>query len=186
MQRGVRAAALLGLATFLLAGASASRPLDGQFDRILQQAGAGIVRIDVQRAWASVVPDSDRPVPAGSPILHILGNGLIWDTSGHIITVCDLAQPGDTISVFMAGGDSKEGGVRRPGCRDGAEFDPSAGAWIPPPADPREFINRPSGTRVVSDARGQRAGPGPAALPHPGSDPGPQRRCVEDPHGRRR
>ncbi len=69
----------------------------------MRQAGPGIVRIEVRRPWSSVLPDSIRPGLAGSAIIRVIGNGLVWDRQGFVVTVCDLAQPGDSLQVVLGG-----------------------------------------------------------------------------------
>jgi S1-C subfamily serine protease len=91
----------------LAAGEASAGPAASPFDGIVQQAGPGIVRIEAMRPWSSVLPDSLRPGIAGSAIIRTVGNGLVWDSRGHILTVCDLAQPGDSLQVVL------EGSVRR-------------------------------------------------------------------------
>jgi serine protease Do len=96
------------LLVLLCAGGGAwAGPSDSPFDRILQQTGPGIVRIEARRPWSSVLPDSIRPAVPRSAIIRVVGNGLIWDSQGTIVTVADLAQPGDSILVIL------EGGLRR-------------------------------------------------------------------------
>jgi serine protease Do len=65
------------------------------------------VRIETRRPWSSVLPDSLRPVAPGATVIRVIGNGLVWDPQGAIVTVADLAQPGDSITVVL------DGGVRR-------------------------------------------------------------------------
>lgn len=79
---------------------SAAGPLRERLDSILQGAKSGIVRVDVRRPW---IPESASPHAASERALavrRIRGNGLLWDQAGHVITVADLAQPGDTIRIF--------------------------------------------------------------------------------------
>jgi S1-C subfamily serine protease len=104
----VRASArLIGLACLLCVGSASADPMGDSLDRIARQAGQGIVRIEARRPWSSVLPDSIRPGLAGSAIIRVIGNGLVWDPRGYVVTVCDLAQPGDSLQVVL------EGTVRR-------------------------------------------------------------------------
>lgn len=36
-------------------------------------------------------------------IIRVVGNGLLWDSRGTVVTVCDLAQPGDSILIVLDG-----------------------------------------------------------------------------------
>jgi serine protease DegS len=84
--------------------------IEAQLEQLLRNAGPGIVKIDVRRAWG---PDSGAPparVNRGQmPVRRIQGNGIVWDGFGHIVTVADLAQPGDTIRVFGPDGSMGRG-----------------------------------------------------------------------------
>lgn len=79
--------------------------LEDQLEGILRAAGPGVVKIEVRRPWCL-----DEPAPTkdargrGMPVRRIQGNGVVWDEIGHIVTVADLAQPGDTIRVFSPDG----------------------------------------------------------------------------------
>jgi S1-C subfamily serine protease len=103
-----RLAWILGFVCIIGVGRAIADPGGSAFDRILQQAGPGIVRIEVRRPWSSVLPDSLRPALPGPAIIRVVGNGLLWDSRGTVVTACDLAQPGDSIQVIL------DGSARRP------------------------------------------------------------------------
>lgn len=64
-------------------------------DSIQQATCSGVVQVEVYRPWC--------PLNKGIARQKILGNGIVWDGQGNIVTVADLAQPGDTIRVIEGG-----------------------------------------------------------------------------------
>ncbi len=99
---------LLGSGLVVLSGLpAAAGPLEDRFEEILRTAGPGIVRIDVRRTWDGDLGETPREAARSAQSLavrRIVGNGVVWDADGRILTVSDLAQPGDTLRVFGANG----------------------------------------------------------------------------------
>ncbi len=112
-RRSARFAA--GCVLLTLAGGVPAQPAHGgdlevQLEGILRSAGPGIVKIDVRRPWGMDDPaPADRARDRGMPVRRIQGNGVVWDEIGHVVTVADLAQPGDTIRVFSPDGSMATG-----------------------------------------------------------------------------
>jgi S1-C subfamily serine protease len=112
-RRSARLAA--GCILLALAGGVSAQPalgsdLEVQLEGILRGAGPGVVKIDVRRPWGMDDPaPADRARNRHMPVRRIQGNGVVWDEIGHIVTVADLAQPGDTIRVFSPDGSMATG-----------------------------------------------------------------------------
>ena len=77
---------------------------EGRLDEILRRNRAGVVRIEARRAWNALVSDSSKVDQRFQPVLRVSGNGIVWDGAEHVITISDLAQPGDSLAVFTADG----------------------------------------------------------------------------------
>ncbi len=96
--RSALALAALAIAPVVLAG-----PVDEKLDQLLNESSGGVVRIEVRRTFS--VPSHGRSEqPEDQPAIQIRGSGIVWDRSGHILTVTDLAQPSDTVWVVDSAG----------------------------------------------------------------------------------
>lgn len=83
--------------------AASGQPIEDRLSRILTDAAPGVVGIEVRRAFSGPLTTvADRGAPR--PTIQVRGNGIVWDREGHILTVTDLAQPGDTIVVIGSDG----------------------------------------------------------------------------------
>jgi S1-C subfamily serine protease len=92
------------------AQASRGGDLEADLEQLLVSAGPGVVRIEVRRPWGLDERDSpSRSSRRQMPVRRVQGNGLVWDDIGHIVTVADLAQPGDTLRVFGPDGSARAG-----------------------------------------------------------------------------
>jgi S1-C subfamily serine protease len=87
-----------------LAPPSGAAGFENQLDAVYQRCVPGVVRIEVRRSWNALVSDSSHADMRYRPVLRVSGNGVVWDPAGHIITVADLAQPGDSILIIDAAG----------------------------------------------------------------------------------
>lgn len=104
-----------GCLVLSLAGGVVPRPAEGQaletrLEQLLERSQPSIVRIDVRRAWDDRAPEPtpQNPHPALA-VRRVQGNGIVWDSYGHIVTVADLAQPGDTLWVYATDGSFAKG-----------------------------------------------------------------------------
>jgi S1-C subfamily serine protease len=84
----------------LLAGSSIAGDVERELDEVFERAAPGIVRIDVHRPWSAYGTDSFPVKGISLPVHRIQGSGVVWDSAGHILTVADVAQPGDTLRVW--------------------------------------------------------------------------------------
>ncbi len=105
--------ALVPLLLFLTARFSGADAFDSHLDEILLKTRSGVVRIEARRSWNSLVSDSSRVDSRFAPRLRVTGNGVVWDREGHVVTVSDLAQPGDTLDVITPGGERLRGAFLR-------------------------------------------------------------------------
>ena len=88
----------------LLTGPSLAGDVDRRLDEVFEQAAPGIVRIDVRRPWSAYGPGSFPIAGVSLPVYRVQGSGVVWDDAGHVLTVADVAQPGDTLRVWGADG----------------------------------------------------------------------------------
>jgi serine protease Do len=88
------------LAVGLRIDASLAGEMERRLDEVFEQAAPGIVQIDVHRPWSAYGPDSFPVQGISLPVHRIQGSGVVWDDAGHVLTVADVAQPGDTIRVW--------------------------------------------------------------------------------------
>gem|GEM_PF-3373800 len=95
---------LAPLLMLALAGTARAVALEDRLDEILQKSRPGVVRVVARRSWNPFVSDSSRIAWRFSPVLRVSGNGIVWDLAGHVVTVSDLAQPGDSLEVITPEG----------------------------------------------------------------------------------
>jgi len=95
---------LAPLLMLVLAGTARAAALEDRLDEILQKTRPGVVRVVARRSWNPFVSDSTRIDWRFSPVLRVSGNGIVWDLAGHVVTVSDLAQPGDSLEVITPEG----------------------------------------------------------------------------------
>ncbi|MBD3162255.1 MAG: PDZ domain-containing protein [Candidatus Eisenbacteria bacterium] len=132
---------LAGVLCLLLVGL-APRPSVGddlteRIDEILRASEPGIVRIDVRRPWSAHWNDPPPWKVDSLAALRIQGTGVVWDRNGTIVTVADLAQPGDSLHVRVGSG--------QPHPADYLGQDPEIGLSVIRMRDPADLVPIPRG-----------------------------------------
>lgn len=136
--RGARHVSIFGawlLATGSPYAVSRAEPLAEHLDQLMQQARTGIVCIEVRRPWVSYTSGLAEAPGSPAPARRILGNGVVWDREGHVFTVTELAQPGDSLIVWGSTG------VR--GAADYIGQDPDLGISLIQVREPASFVPLP-------------------------------------------
>ena len=91
--------------------------------KVVEQAGAAVVRIDASRTVTRKVPDafndpflrrffgSQVPIPPSEQIQRGLGSGFILNTDGHVVTNAHVVDGADTVKVTLRDGRALDGKV---------------------------------------------------------------------------